>query len=139
MQPLFDVNLTPHLILIYHKNMKKRTNYILYLVFLLIVYSILFIPFKNYIVDDTFIHIQFAKNVVNLGEFSFNAGEPTYGMTSPLWVLLIAFFHKLTSVDPVLITRSLSFSFGFLTILTLFALVLKVSKAIWLLFFLPFS
>ncbi|HYR69064.1 MAG TPA: hypothetical protein VER77_04230, partial [Candidatus Dormibacteraeota bacterium] len=47
-------------------------------------------PFLGYLTDDTFIHLQFAKNLIGGRGFAFNAGEPTYGSTSPLWVLLLA-------------------------------------------------
>ncbi|HKW50623.1 MAG TPA: hypothetical protein VJQ53_02725, partial [Candidatus Eisenbacteria bacterium] len=47
-------------------------------------------PFLGYLTDDTFIHLQFAKNLIGGHGFAFNAGEPTYGSTSPLWVLLLA-------------------------------------------------
>jgi hypothetical protein len=48
------------------------------------------LPFRFYLTDDTFIHLQFAKNLLAGHGFSFHAGEPTYGATSPLWVLLLA-------------------------------------------------
>jgi hypothetical protein len=47
-------------------------------------------PFRGYLTDDTFIHLQFAKHLLAGSGFSFNANQPTYGATSPLWVLLIA-------------------------------------------------
>lgn len=46
--------------------------------------------FRGYLTDDSFIHFQFAKNLVAGHGFAFNAGQPTYGATSPLWVLLLA-------------------------------------------------
>jgi hypothetical protein len=48
------------------------------------------VPFLGYLTDDTFIHLQFAKHWIAGEGFSFNAGEPTYGATSPLWVMLLA-------------------------------------------------
>lgn len=48
------------------------------------------LPFWTYLTDDTFIHLQFAKNLIAGHGFSFNAGVPTYGATSPLWVFLLA-------------------------------------------------
>ena len=48
------------------------------------------LPFGTYLTDDTFIHLQFAKNLIAGQGFSFHAGEPTYGATSPLWVFLLA-------------------------------------------------
>jgi len=50
----------------------------------------LLLPFRGYLTDDTFIHLQFAKHLLRGEGFSFNAGSPTYGATSPLWVLLLA-------------------------------------------------
>ncbi|MGH7681638.1 MAG: hypothetical protein ACRENN_06580, partial [Candidatus Eiseniibacteriota bacterium] len=47
-------------------------------------------PFLGYLTDDTFIHLQFAKNLVAGRGFAFEAGHPTYGDTSPGWVLLLA-------------------------------------------------
>jgi hypothetical protein len=47
-------------------------------------------PFRDYLTDDTFIHLQFAKHLIRGEGFAFNAGQPTYGATSPLWVLLLA-------------------------------------------------
>jgi hypothetical protein len=40
--------------------------------------------------DDTYIYLQFAKNVTHGHGLSFNAGIPTYGFTSPFWLLLIS-------------------------------------------------
>jgi hypothetical protein len=50
----------------------------------------LFLPYRGYLTDDTFIHLQFAKHVARGEGFAFNRGEETYGATSPLWVGLLA-------------------------------------------------
>lgn len=44
----------------------------------------------DYTPDDTFIYLQYARNVVQHHEVSFNLGEPTYGVTSPLWLGMIS-------------------------------------------------
>lgn len=41
---------------------------------------------RGYITDDTYIHLRYARHLVERGELSFNPGDPTYGCTSPLWV-----------------------------------------------------
>ncbi|HEU4333086.1 MAG TPA: hypothetical protein VFT32_01205 [Candidatus Eisenbacteria bacterium] len=51
---------------------------------------LLALPYAGYLTDDSFIHFQFAKNLLRGDGFAFNAGDPTYGATSPLWVLLLA-------------------------------------------------
>lgn len=54
-------------------------------------------PFRDYLTDDTFIHLQFAKNFISGKGFSFEPDKPTYGDTSPGWVMLLAAAGHLTS------------------------------------------
>ena len=63
----------------------------------------LLVPYAGYLTDDSFIHFQFAKHLLRGEGFAFNAGVPTYGATSPLWVLLLAatgFFVPGASATP---------------------------------------
>jgi hypothetical protein len=46
--------------------------------------------YRDAIMDDTFIHLQYARNLRAGGEIAFNPGEPSLGATSPLWMLLLA-------------------------------------------------
>jgi arabinofuranosyltransferase len=39
--------------------------------------------------DDSWIHLQFARNLAEGAGFSFNAGHPVAGSTAPLWTLLL--------------------------------------------------
>lgn len=50
---------------------------------------------RGYTTDDTFIHLRYARNLIEHGEISFNPGEPTYGATSPLWIFGLALMLKL--------------------------------------------
>ncbi len=50
---------------------------------------------RGYITDDTFIHLRYAENLLQYGEFSFNPGQLTYGATSPLWIFGLALLLKL--------------------------------------------
>lgn len=47
-------------------------------------------PLRDYVTDDTFIHLQYAKHLAAGQGFVFNPGEPVYGSTSPLWVMALA-------------------------------------------------
>ena len=47
-------------------------------------------PLRHYLTDDTFIHLQYARNLATGHGLVFNPGERVYGCTSPLWVALIA-------------------------------------------------
>lgn len=48
-----------------------------------------FLPYRLFNPDDLYIYLQFVRNLLARGELAFNAGEPTYGFTSPLWLGLI--------------------------------------------------
>jgi len=86
--------------------------------------ALLISPIVSYTADDTYIHLQFARNILDGKGFSFNPGEPTYGSTSPLWVFLIAaggmLSHDLLAVSKIL---SICFTFG---ALLLFALIVNM-------------
>lgn len=73
------------------------------------------IPLSDYIVDDAFIHLTFAENLVENREFSFNTGEPTYGVTAPLWTLILWLLGMVFPVGSALI-KTLSIIAGLLTI-----------------------
>ncbi len=47
-------------------------------------------PLQDYVTDDTFIHLQYARNLAEGRGLVFNPGERVYGCTSPLWVTLLA-------------------------------------------------
>ncbi len=46
--------------------------------------------FSGFPLDDAWIHQVYARNLAQLGEWSFNAGQPSGGSTSPLWSFLLA-------------------------------------------------
>ncbi len=44
----------------------------------------------NYLLDDAFIHIRYAKNLSTFGYLTFNGtGQLEYGVSAPMWVLLL--------------------------------------------------
>ena len=49
-------------------------------------------PLWGYVTDDTYIHLVYARHLLLGDGWVFNTGEPSYGSTSPLWVLLLAPF-----------------------------------------------
>jgi len=72
-----------------------------------VLFVVLVYPLKNTLVDDTYIHLVYARNLAEAGELSFNRGDPTYGATSPLWVGLLAVLYK-AGVDLIIGCRLLS-------------------------------
>ena len=55
-----------------------------------VLFSISILQKPDYSPDDTYIYMQYARNIADGNGFSFNAGEQSYGVTSPLWVFLIS-------------------------------------------------
>jgi hypothetical protein len=51
-------------------------------------------PLRHGFTDDGFIHVQYARNIMTRGEYSFNPGEVSFGTTSPLWVISLAAIGK---------------------------------------------
>lgn len=42
----------------------------------------------EYSPDDTFIYLKYSQNIANGNNFSFNKGEPSFGITGSFWALL---------------------------------------------------
>lgn len=78
-----------------------------------------------YTPDDTYIYLQFAKNIVEGNGFAFNAGESTYGVTSPLWVLLIS-AGGLLGIDLYMAAKILDLVFSNLALVIVFLLAFEV-------------
>jgi hypothetical protein len=74
----------------------------------LLLAAVLMWPLRHYVTDDTFIHLQYARNLSTGRGFVFNPGERVYGCTSPLWVTLIADGMAL-GVDGLRVARVLGF------------------------------
>lgn len=78
--------------------------------------------------DDVYIHFQFSKNITEMNGFSFNAGEPTPGSTSPAWTLLLSAPYLLIK-NHLLIAKLFSVFFYLGIGLTTFSLSKHVTKS----------
>lgn len=54
-----------------------------------VLFAIALLQKLQYSPDDTYIYLQYAKNIASGHGFSFNPGEQSYGVTSPLWVMFL--------------------------------------------------
>jgi len=81
----------------------------------------------NYTPDDTYIYLQFAKNIVHGNGVAFNAGEPTYGFTSPLWLLLISLSGKF-GVDLYTAAKSLDLVLAGVALIVFYLLANEVIR-----------
>jgi hypothetical protein len=86
------------------------------------------VPLSDGFTDDGFIHVQYARNLVERGEYAFNPGEVSFGTTSPLWVLALAAAGKVVGSGEALIvvSRVLSWACGFAALAALYAFVLAL-------------
>ncbi len=48
------------------------------------------LTYPGFPLDDTWIHLQFARNVAEGQGFSFNPGVSSSGSSAPLWTLVLA-------------------------------------------------
>ncbi|HUI26160.1 MAG TPA: hypothetical protein VL403_08760 [Candidatus Kryptonia bacterium] len=57
--------------------------------------------------DDAYIFLRYAEHLAQGDRLAFNLGEPSAGVTSILWVLVLAFARRLTGADMILIAQAL--------------------------------
>jgi hypothetical protein len=81
----------------------------------------------RYTPDDAYIYLQYGRNIARGEGFSFNAGTPSYGITGPLWALLIAAGTKL-SLDPYTVAKTLDIVFAGLSIIGVLAFAFVVMR-----------
>jgi hypothetical protein len=79
------------------------------LVIALAIAAALMWPLRDYVTDDTYIHLQYAKHLAQGQGLVFNPGERVYGCTSPLWVALIA-DGMAFGLDGLAVARGLGFA-----------------------------
>lgn len=79
----------------------------------------------SYVTDDTWIHLRYAKHLLELGEMSFNPGEPTYGATAPLWIFGLAALLK-AGLAPLLAAKVLGLASGLLALVLACRLIVKL-------------
>jgi hypothetical protein len=108
----------------------KRNVQVVVPVFVLVA---LLLPLRGGFTDDGFIHIQYARNLIERGEYSFNPGEVSFGTTSPLWVMELAAFGYATGGGDslIIISRILSWLSGIAAVVLLYALARVLGARRW--------
>jgi len=66
--------------------------------------------------DDSWIHMQFAKNIGTGNGFSYNTGTPVAGSTAPLWTFILA-VPFVFSLNPILFSKFVGVAFYLITLL----------------------
>ncbi len=81
----------------------------------------------HYTPDDSYVLLQFAKNILRGDGFAFSGGVETYGFTSPLWLLLVSFGGWL-GVDLYIAAKGLDLVLACLTLFAVYRLALTLTR-----------
>ncbi|MDD3642142.1 MAG: hypothetical protein PHQ19_01575 [Candidatus Krumholzibacteria bacterium] len=90
-----------------------------------LLFAAMSLPLAGSMIDDTYIHLQYARNLAGDGQLAFNRGDPSYGATSPLWVGILAVLLR-AGLDATLWCRILSWLSGAAVIALLYRFVLRL-------------
>ncbi|MCP4548900.1 MAG: hypothetical protein GY835_20800 [bacterium] len=106
-------------------------NHKIVLLGILLLYIVAQVPLWGYVTDDTYIHLAYAHNLLLGKGWVFNSGEPSYGSTSPLWILLLAPFAGGEAAG-ILAARLLGIIAGLLAIVVFFRLArMAISRPVY--------
>ena len=83
----------------------------------------------SYTPDDTYIYLQFAKNIVHGNGISFNPGEPAYGFTSPLWLGIIS-AGGWTGIDVYVVAKATDLLIASLSLIVFYLLAFEIVRDI---------
>jgi len=108
-----------------HSSTIKTKFHLLIIIAGIFVFLLLQIPLSNYLIDDAYIHLTFARNISEGHGFSFNPDEPTYGVSAPLWTLFLAFLSLIFGASPA-VAKIASILFGILSIPLIFRLAKRI-------------
>ena len=83
---------------------------------------------KEIVIDDFYIHLQYARNIALGHGFSFNAGDPVFGDTSPTWAFLLAGSFFLTNIPLYIIAQVCTMIFSFGSVIVFYFFLEKLTK-----------
>jgi hypothetical protein len=108
----------------------KETSLKYGIVPIVLFFYILVVLHIEYTPDDTYIYAQYARHLASGNGFSFNNGTPSYGVTGPLWALLIA-SGAIVGIDPVVVAKSLDLVFACLALLLAYVVGIAIIHDKW--------
>ncbi len=103
---------------------KKNILFLLIISALFAVFVVNYLQCRDFLIDDTYISLRYARNLVNGKGLVFNPGERVEGYTNFLWVLLLALFYQGGQVFVTL--KIFSFLCGLFSLLLIYLLTNKL-------------
>ncbi|HLB00452.1 MAG TPA: hypothetical protein VJO14_03615 [Bacteroidota bacterium] len=81
----------------------------------------------DYTTDDSYIYYQYARNLTGGDGLSFNAGTPSYGFTSPLWLLIMS-AGGAAGADMPFFSKMLDLLFASMSVMLVFFLSFELTR-----------
>ncbi len=81
----------------------------------------------SYTTDDSYIYFQYARSIAQGDGPCFNTGDPSYGFTSPLWLLILSAGGAVGSDIPLL-AKVLDLFFASLSIILFFFVAIELAR-----------
>ena len=94
---------------------------------IILVFFLTVVSHFRYTPDDTYVYLQYGRNIAEGEGFAFNKGAPGEGVPGPLWALLIAGGSKL-DLDPYIVAKTLDVVFACFAVLTCLAFAFMVIR-----------
>mgnify|MGYP001560024612 CR=1 FL=1 len=105
----------------------SRTFIVAVMAVLVVIFYVTAAGHFSYTTDDSYIYFQYARNLAQGNGPCFNAGEPSYGFTSPLWLLILS-AGGAVGADIPLLAKVLDLLFASLSIVLLFFVALELTR-----------
>ncbi len=95
---------------------------------LFLYYAVTTVDGFGFPLDDSWIHLQIARNLATGQGWSFNPNEPTGASTAPLWVMLLVLVHVMPLGDPTTGVKALGSLLHLVAIVLIALLAWRVAE-----------
>jgi len=85
--------------------------------------------YSGYLIDDAYISLKYAKNIINGIGPVYQTGERVLGYTSPIWPFLVAAFSKALEISPLASIEILKKILYALLVICFFQLLKKIKDS----------
>lgn len=105
----------------------SKTFIVVVMAVLVVVFYVTAASHFSYTTDDSYIYFQYARNISQGEGPCFNPGEPSYGFTSPLWLLILS-AGGAAGADIPLLGKVLDLLFASLSVVLFFFVAFELTR-----------